>query len=245
MSLKNAINKYGKKFVKRYTDLPNLEDPVDNLVDSVELSEFISNWTEEQKDNKDLVRIIFLNTYQGWQLKYVSDRLKNDKDVVIEAIQSDVAAIPHIGESLNDDDEVIQLITDPNLYLHQVSGFISNPEGFGDPYEMAIKYAPKELLASKEFRDLVFRFANGYSKFVGEDNDMAMNEPINERILSEIFAFYDQGEDVLQYKQLIVKNMEQQDKMFCVFKKDTEGNRYGQFLDGSKIQLHTMSKEGI
>ena len=261
MSIKNAINKYGKKFVTRYTQLRSLEDPVENLILSVELSEYISNWTEEQKDNKDLVRIVFLKTFQGWQLKDVSDRLKNDKDVVIEAIQSDVASIPHIGDSLQDDDEIIELITNPIIYLNQISGFISDPEGFGNPDEMALKYAPSELLASKEFREMVFKFTTGYSKILGQDpKDLSdffqilaergssdlmeaqqiknmFGKPIDTRILAEIFMFFDQGEDVLQYKELIVQNSDQKEKTYCVFKTDNEGNRYGQFLDGTKIKL--------
>ncbi len=103
MSIKNAITEYGRKFVNRYINLPNLEDPVVNLLKSLEIMDDIRPWSDDEKDNKDLVRIVFLRTYQGWQLADVSDRLKNDKDVVIEAIKSDVRAIPHIGESLKDE----------------------------------------------------------------------------------------------------------------------------------------------
>jgi len=56
-------------------------------------------------DNKSLLFLMF--NFSGMELRSASDRLKNDKDVVLEAVRLDGNALCYASERLQDNEEIV------------------------------------------------------------------------------------------------------------------------------------------
>ena len=50
----------------------------------------------------------------SWALEFVSDELKNDKDVVMAAVKDDQDALEHASDTLKSDKDILELIKASN-----------------------------------------------------------------------------------------------------------------------------------
>lgn len=64
--------------------------------------------SDNLKNDKEVVMTATSNGI-SWALEFVSDELKNDKDVVMAAVWDDPDALEHASDSLKSDKDILEL----------------------------------------------------------------------------------------------------------------------------------------
>ena len=104
-------------------------------------SDISSYFTDELKDDKEVMLIAVENN--GFMLKYASDKLKDDKDIVLKAVNQNGLALIYASDRLKNDKEVVLKAIESNTY--------------------AIEYASDELKKDKDIiLKLIEKDGNGF-----------------------------------------------------------------------------------